>query len=606
MRTEVDGVRTFWLPLPGPRRVALQFRVGQSHESLARRGITHLVEHLAFSSLADRDHEKNGFVDEQRTVFWASGSEDEVSGFLRDVSATISRIPADRVATERRILSVEASRRGPSLAGSMLSWRFGPTGVGLLGYEELGLRWLEVDQVQAWAAETFTRQNAVLWMSGPPPAGLELRLPSGSRMGWAVSRRAEVPLPYCLRQDTRLTGVGLLVDRDVASQSLVRIAERRLHSRLRQDLGVAYEVSGGYARVDAETAHVVMAADSLPEQAGEVLREMVAILNELGTTGPSDAEVQRDIEMVRRIRNDESASLGWLDAYAISALFGEAEPKSPGEVEAEIEAAAGSHHSRMARFLDTALAIVNRSADPPGDPFITTEVWSTGQVSGQTFLPNGPDSGRRLLIGPDGVSLVISEEKRVTVHFDQAPGCLWWGDGSRLLYGEDGFMLRVAPWEWRDGPSAIALIDAAADEASRVPMGDGTGPPPAPSRPPAVPPAKTAFQRGLRVAGWMLWVLMSLMMVALALMPPQTTTKGPYDVTIELDCGSRSSIGVVLRGLPPTVTGPERGPCSSQATGSTMAGGLGVASVAFACWVGWRWVGRRRARKEADRTRTAP
>ncbi|MDQ1402890.1 MAG: zinc protease [Actinomycetota bacterium] len=595
----MDGVPAFWLPLDGPFRVALQFRVGQGHEPLSHRGISHLVEHLAFASLMERDHEKNGFVDEQRTVFWASGSEDEVASFLLDVATTIAHLPEARVETERRILSVEASRRGPSLAGSMLSWRYGPTGVGLLGYDELGLRWLDAAHVQYWADQNFTRQNAALWLSGPPPRGLQLPLRDGARLSWPKSKDADVPLPYCLRQATHLTGVGLLVDRDIATSSLIRIAERRLQTRLRHELGVAYEVGGGYLRVDAQTGHVVLGADSLPEQAGEVLREILVALQELAAEGPNDAEVQRDIDLLSRAHGDENAALGWLDSYALSELLGEDEPRTPAQNVSEIREATGHQGKRLTRFLASAIAVLNREAEPPGEPFVSGDVWSKDVAEGRGFPPAGRDDGRRLIVGDVALSVVMGEDRRATVQFDRCPACLWWADGSRVLYGEDGFLLRVKPWEWKDGNAAIALIDSNADPTAFVAMGEGTGPPPVAPPRPSVLPATSRGQRRARILGWLLWVLISALLLGLALSPPQRSTEGPYGITIQLDCGSRSSVAVVLHGLPSTVGAAERRPCREQATGSALGGLVGLVSIVFAAWIAWRWRRRDLARRRA-------
>ena len=57
-RTEIDGVPTFWASGGNTDgyRVALLFRVGQSDETLARSGITHLVEHLALHRVGQPEH----------------------------------------------------------------------------------------------------------------------------------------------------------------------------------------------------------------------------------------------------------------------------------------------------------------------------------------------------------------------------------------------------------------------------------------------------------------------------------------------------------------------------------------------------------------------
>ena len=60
--------------------------------------------------------------------------------------------------------------------------RYGPCGYGVVPHEELGLGWLEVEDVSAWASRRFTRDNALLWMTTEPPADLELMLPAGERL----------------------------------------------------------------------------------------------------------------------------------------------------------------------------------------------------------------------------------------------------------------------------------------------------------------------------------------------------------------------------------------------------------------------------------------
>src|SRR5688572_14080406 len=89
-RTDIDGVPTFWLNAPGPLRAMLLFRVGQADEILPEAGISHLVEHLAFSTLDDLDHAHNGFVDHDRTAFWAAGEPDEVVAFLNGITAALA------------------------------------------------------------------------------------------------------------------------------------------------------------------------------------------------------------------------------------------------------------------------------------------------------------------------------------------------------------------------------------------------------------------------------------------------------------------------------------------------------------------------------------
>jgi zinc protease len=85
-RVVIDGVPVFSLPLSGPLRATLMFRVGFADETLPRLGITHLVEYLAlFCLMAASDSSRvNGWVEPTRTRFTVSGTPSEVKAFHPD------------------------------------------------------------------------------------------------------------------------------------------------------------------------------------------------------------------------------------------------------------------------------------------------------------------------------------------------------------------------------------------------------------------------------------------------------------------------------------------------------------------------------------------
>src|SRR5262249_54433109 len=113
-RTEVDGVPTYWADLPGKLTATLMFRVGCADERLTSRGATHMIEHLAMPPHQRRLYECNATVAETRTLFWATGTEDEVTTFMAERTAQLSSLPLDRVDTERGILRAEEEGRRAS------------------------------------------------------------------------------------------------------------------------------------------------------------------------------------------------------------------------------------------------------------------------------------------------------------------------------------------------------------------------------------------------------------------------------------------------------------------------------------------------------------
>src|SRR3712207_4919514 len=126
----VDGV--------GPARCALMFRVGRSDETLVTGGVTHLIEHLALFPLGDQPYQYNGFVEPHRTVFHAAGRPEECVEFLASVTSSLADLPMHRLEHEHRVLGAETEGRGGSLFDAIVTYRFGPRGLGLVGYPQFG------------------------------------------------------------------------------------------------------------------------------------------------------------------------------------------------------------------------------------------------------------------------------------------------------------------------------------------------------------------------------------------------------------------------------------------------------------------------------------
>nr|WP_284289957.1 hypothetical protein [Angustibacter aerolatus] len=93
-RDEVDGVPTFWVPAEGPLRASLVFRTGQADEPLPRRGLTHLVEHLALHGRDSVRRPVNGSVSLLHTRFDVMGEPDEVAEPAHRRRGVARRAPA--------------------------------------------------------------------------------------------------------------------------------------------------------------------------------------------------------------------------------------------------------------------------------------------------------------------------------------------------------------------------------------------------------------------------------------------------------------------------------------------------------------------------------
>src|SRR4029077_16169031 len=97
--------------------------------------------------------------------------------FFQRLCENLRALPLDRLAAEARVLEAEAQSRQGGALGLRLATLYGCQGWGLIGYPEFALQHPQPDQVQAWADDRFTADNAVLGLSGPmdPPPMLDLK-----------------------------------------------------------------------------------------------------------------------------------------------------------------------------------------------------------------------------------------------------------------------------------------------------------------------------------------------------------------------------------------------------------------------------------------------
>ncbi|MDP9445359.1 MAG: hypothetical protein M3P83_13775, partial [Actinomycetota bacterium] len=288
-RTELDGVPVFWLTAPLPLSATLLFRVGGRDETFRTVGISHLVEHLAMSTLGRRRHEYNATVDLTFTAFTATGREAAVVSYLADVCTALAALPMDRLRTEAKVLTAEAGQVVHPAVGELLRQRFGPQGVGLAGVQSPALEQLQADEVVAFAARHLTRGNAALALTGPPPDSLRLALPSGSRIEPPVDTPLDLPLPMWCPLGGPAVAVSLLVPTGDSAQyeaaaATLRIALDRAMDELRHRHGWCYDVD---LSLEPTGAHSVACLYSDPpdEHAEDVRRGRSRSCRTCATTG---------------------------------------------------------------------------------------------------------------------------------------------------------------------------------------------------------------------------------------------------------------------------------------------------------------------------------
>lgn len=471
-RTEVDGVPVFWLA-EAPRSIAnLRFRVGRGDEPFRLAGISHLLEHLAIHRIGERKFPTNGAVDHITTEFVSVGRPEENVSYLTDIAAALGDIEPGRLAQETRVLRVEDQGRGPNAIREYIAKRYGAANLGRLALAEHVLHDARVDSLRAWAAEWFTRDNAVAWMTHEPPAGMRLALPAGDRRP-TVQHRDISPLPLPSWGPTQLPGaiIGAPVARSCAAVALLPILAKRAERRLRRDLGLAYDINPVYMKLTRDHALALLTVPSRDEDAARVADELIAIVTTLAEQGPTIDEMTDDLDMMRRAHEDPMAIVGSLNYAAECELLGYPF-QTPAELYAEQEALRREDvQAAAAWFRANALGLSRGvpSLSPPWHPY---PVWSVDAVSGRTF-----DSVKKkypwtkgtpnLVIGDDGVSFITAESRFVTVRYASCAGIVRIG-AKRALIGEDGFQVTIDAAEWKDGAAAAAYVDRVLPEEQYV------------------------------------------------------------------------------------------------------------------------------------------
>src|SRR6476620_8225299 len=107
----VGGIPAVWVESPGQFEAGVVFRVGTGDETLARHGITRLVQHLAHAPGLPRDIEKGASVGTTVTMFWAAGPEASVLEHLGTIARRLPDLPVDRLEHERGVMLAEAAGR---------------------------------------------------------------------------------------------------------------------------------------------------------------------------------------------------------------------------------------------------------------------------------------------------------------------------------------------------------------------------------------------------------------------------------------------------------------------------------------------------------------
>ncbi|MFY1697948.1 M16 family metallopeptidase [Solwaraspora sp. WMMA2101] len=474
---DVDGVPALLAPTSGPVHAGLMFRVGQADETLARRGVTHLLEHLVLHPLGTADYHYNGSTGSVVTQFHLQGSVDDVTTFLTGVCQSLRQLPLQRLGMEKDILRTEWSNRGSSVTDPIPLWRHGARDHGLVAFPEWGLSALTGDDLQQWVARYFTRENAVLWLAGDDiPAGLRLDLPSGVRMPTPAASSALPTTPAYFPGGSRSTVYDAVVARDVAASVFSGVLEREMFRALRQRDGLSYTAATHYEPRGDGYSVITALADALPQKQDAVLGGMIDVLAKVRVGRIEEADVAAVIGKATDALATADADRARLPSAAFNLLTGYPVDTSD-DLLRQIKAVTPQDVHRVATEAAASSLLMTpygRSADWAG--FVAAPSGSTETVDGTTH-PGLDDLPQKLIVGAQGVSIVTdpadpsdaddsAADRVATVRYDRCVAMLAWPDGGRQLIGDDAIVVRVEPTLYRDVDPAA--VDAAVPPQLRV------------------------------------------------------------------------------------------------------------------------------------------
>ena len=474
--TERDGLPIVWAEQRERFQAGLVFRVGRADERATHNGITHLVEHLALPRQAPPGVEFNGFVSGSLTSFWVGGERDEALELLGAAVESVCDLP-DRLETERGILLTEEEGRGYGAIGAAAAARWGPRGPGLTGYREYGLRWLQLAEISAWAAARFTRDNAVLWMTGPPPADFRLALPTGARQEAKLAAPiADVSFPVVYPYGgSGGVALALLMPRTSAASVAASIALERLRQRIRYSEGLSYMVDLSWDPLNAEIAHVVFLCDCQQGRERAVALALYETLDELASDGASEEELARELEE-RQARYASPAGVPqMLFAHAADELFGRPPTTRAQLLEEAAAVTPGAAAAAVAESIQEALLLTPEKLQPSPAWSLYPEFSPASVSGGRVFRSGwfGQRIGKRrsfIRAGSDGVTAVTPGGDFVTVRYDDCAAVERWPGDVRILLATDGVRLVVDPSHWKQGKRLVTTLDERIGGERLVPM----------------------------------------------------------------------------------------------------------------------------------------
>jgi hypothetical protein len=462
-QSEVDGVRTYWVPSPSQTlRASLLFRIGMSNLTLPNHGRLHLLEHLALHGRESVSSPSNGEVGLLHTAFNIAGRPEQVVDFFAQLCTWLADPHFEDLDHERRVLAAEEQQqRADGTLARHLMWRYGARGAGLAPYQEYGLHQAGAHDLRTLAQAAFVSGNAVLTLCGEPPADLRLPLRDGRRRPPDVAVACEQPLPGGFTDPVNGIGVSGAVTRSTAATTFARTLHRELQRDIRGRSGMGYSAWSAYEVVDAETAVIATGMDILAEGRAGLVGRTQALLRRLAGQGPDAADFADDIELTVRQLSDPSADPWWRAYAAARADVLGGDPFDHDEHLNELRRLSIDDLRQVAgQFHASMLLGVDGGTDHGDLPWLDLQLNGRRIEGGRAhYAVERPVDRSVLIVGPQQIRL-DNGDQWLAADPAEVTAALAYPDGGRVLIRLDGYRLTVEPSLWRHGQAAVSAIDA--------------------------------------------------------------------------------------------------------------------------------------------------
>ncbi|MCA1712441.1 MAG: hypothetical protein LC789_12695 [Actinobacteria bacterium] len=469
---EIDGIPVFWEQGREPLSAGIRFAVGRRDESIGEIGITRLVERLVMRSLPKSHLDRRSWSSRKETQFAATGSPEAVAEFLQQVCESISFLSAEHLATEASVLTSElAATGGVDLLDFQLLRRYGAAGVGLAGLAPPGLDRIPPQRVLEHAARWFVSGNAAVWLTGLPPDGLRLPLPSGVRPPKATQTRLAHRYPTQDRYTSAFVAFSFEVPSSDTAMLGIWILLRRMTERLRHSSGVSHHLDFLTLVLSDWTAHVSFQAGARQGSERAVVEGMYEELVRMFREGPTVDELAYEVAAYAEYFDDPRTPEENLDAI-VDRYFEGAELRDSAKRLRLLKVATPNDVVRaLAPAMKTLLVLVPEEAPP-----VLAGVPELGPLAG---APSGGRTwrrsrhadvprGTRLVSAPGGIALVADRRASGVRYQDLAAVGVVEADHHHLeLLGLDGLTLSVCEQAWRGGPALVTEVARATADLPR-------------------------------------------------------------------------------------------------------------------------------------------